>query len=124
MLRAKMDHLSICSIDATSTSFVYFLIFYSFFIRISDGHCIAHYPSHLPWYWLAATAPINILSSMCFCHVAFNQYFTFSSVAWKKLVQASVQTMLLATICNIVCCVCTALQVIDGIGNIFFATDW
>ncbi|KAI8053869.1 hypothetical protein BDF22DRAFT_681781 [Syncephalis plumigaleata] len=104
--------------------FAYIIICCSFFTRSTSGHCITHYPTYLPMYWFATTAPIDILFSACFCRVAFTQYSTFGSMAWKKLAHDGVQTMLLATLCKIVCCICTTLLMGDTMGGTFFVMDW
>ncbi|KAI8050472.1 hypothetical protein BDF22DRAFT_695126 [Syncephalis plumigaleata] len=86
--------------------------------------CVIHYPRFLPWYWLAASAPINVFFSAIFSYVAYKQYRQHGSDAWRRLARDGIQTMCLVVLCNIICASCIILKVGGNYSEFFFLADW
>ncbi|KAI9591438.1 hypothetical protein BDF19DRAFT_271431 [Syncephalis fuscata] len=84
-------------------AFPFLLIYHSFISLEEKEGCTFYYPPFFLWYWFSVNAPINVVFSAIFCRVALKQYRLFGSEAWKKLARDGIQTMFLATLCNIVC---------------------
>ncbi|KAI9592788.1 hypothetical protein BDF19DRAFT_450892 [Syncephalis fuscata] len=59
-------------------------IFYTYITLEAETGCVAHYSSFLMWYWFSITIPLNVIFSIIFCRIAFQQYRTYGSDAWKR----------------------------------------
>ncbi|KAI9596835.1 hypothetical protein BDF19DRAFT_436961 [Syncephalis fuscata] len=89
-----------------------------------QGGCAIHYAPSIPYYWFALSIPINVLFSTLFSYVAYKQYTTFGTEAWKRLAREGIQTMCLVVICNIICATCLLLEVGGQFVDMFFVADW
>ncbi|KAI9590891.1 hypothetical protein BDF19DRAFT_459831 [Syncephalis fuscata] len=113
------------SIPAIIAQFAFplILIYSSYFSLEEMVGCTVYYPQFLMWYWFAINVPINLLFSTIFCHVVLKQYRLFGSEAWKELARDGIQTMLLATLCSIVCSILVILLKDKVNADTFFAID-
>ncbi|KAI9596908.1 hypothetical protein BDF19DRAFT_437177, partial [Syncephalis fuscata] len=100
------------------------IICYSFFTLEEKVGCMDYYPRNFLWYWFLIDVPINILFSSIFCHVALKQYRLFGSEAWKNLARDGIQTMTLATSCNIICSILIITPLVEINSDSFFTVDW
>ncbi|KAI8055769.1 hypothetical protein BDF22DRAFT_672115 [Syncephalis plumigaleata] len=89
-----------------------------------DSACVMHYPAFIPWYWFGAVASINFLFSFIFCRIAYKQYRTFGSDAWRRLARDGIQTMCFAVLCNITCCFFIITRIGGNYSDILFPLDW
>ncbi|KAI9592732.1 hypothetical protein BDF19DRAFT_450745 [Syncephalis fuscata] len=80
--------------------FGYFVatICFAFVVLDIETGCTLHYYMSLIWYWLGVTLPIN-------------------------MAQKGVQTMCLAVLCNITCCILLAFQVGGSHSDLYFSVD-
>ncbi|KAI9592011.1 hypothetical protein BDF19DRAFT_239592 [Syncephalis fuscata] len=90
---------------AAQLAYPLIVIYFSFISFKETTGCTIYYLEVILWYWFAVNVPINLLFSAIFCHIALKQYRSFGSEAWKKLARDGIQTMLLATLCSIICSV-------------------
>ncbi|KAI8050480.1 hypothetical protein BDF22DRAFT_695155 [Syncephalis plumigaleata] len=90
----------------------------------ADTGCVVNYSSLLPWFWFGSTAPINALFSGIFSYVAYKQYRTFGSEAWKRMMRDGIQTMCLVVVCNIVCACGMLFEIGGKLSEMFFLVDW
>ncbi|KAI8050563.1 hypothetical protein BDF22DRAFT_745435 [Syncephalis plumigaleata] len=86
--------------------------------------CVVYYPASILWYWFSIHTPLNVFFSAIFCHVAYRQYKLFGSDAWKRLTQDGIQTMCLAVLCNIICCILAITRINDSNSDMFLCADW
>ncbi|RKP07608.1 hypothetical protein THASP1DRAFT_24269 [Thamnocephalis sphaerospora] len=93
-------------------------------VMSSAGGCLSCYPTYLPWAKLAMDMPINLVFSIAFLMVVYQQYRQFGSAAWKQLVHNGIQTMCLIVFSNIICMFCVAFEVIGIFSEFFFIFDW
>ncbi|KAI9591667.1 hypothetical protein BDF19DRAFT_454227 [Syncephalis fuscata] len=101
------------------------LIIYQSFITMDPvGGCGIRYPYTIPLYWFGVIMSINLLFSIIFCRVAYRQYCRFGSDAWKQLAHDGIQTMCLATLCNIGCCFLIVFHVTGNYSDVLFTVDW
>ncbi|KAI9592259.1 hypothetical protein BDF19DRAFT_452344 [Syncephalis fuscata] len=99
-------------------------IFYTYITLEAETGCVAHYSSFLMWYWFSITIPLNVIFSIIFCRIAFQQYRTYGSDAWKRLARDGIQAMCLAVFCNIFCYFCIEFQVGGVNADLLFPGDW
>ncbi|KAI9596834.1 hypothetical protein BDF19DRAFT_436956 [Syncephalis fuscata] len=90
----------------------------------ADTGCIVHYSYQFPWYWFGLTAPINAFFSAIFAHVAYKQYRTFGSDAWKRLTRDGIRTMCLVVLCNIFCATGIIIKLGGMFSEMFLLVDW
>ncbi|KAI9595452.1 hypothetical protein BDF19DRAFT_71700 [Syncephalis fuscata] len=83
--------------------FTPFVITVSYITFKKHGGCVANYPISMPLYWFGVTIPVNILFSGIFSYIAYQQYKTFGSEAWRRLTRNGIQIMCLVVFCNIIC---------------------
>ncbi|KAI9596763.1 hypothetical protein BDF19DRAFT_421278 [Syncephalis fuscata] len=86
--------------------------------------CVLYYPFFLPWYWFFAAVPISLFFSAIFSYIAYRQYSTFGSDAWKRLARDGIQTMCLAVLCNVICGMIIVFQVGGNYAIMFYVADW
>ncbi|KAI9599567.1 hypothetical protein BDF19DRAFT_462252 [Syncephalis fuscata] len=89
------------------------------FTLIDQQGCVALYPPSFPWYWFGAVVPINVLFSSIFSYIAYKQYRTFGSQAWKRLAQEGIRAMSLVIMSNIFCGVFIFLEIGDALSEFF-----
>ncbi|KAI9596868.1 hypothetical protein BDF19DRAFT_437045 [Syncephalis fuscata] len=97
---------------------------YSYIIISEDSGCTIHYPNSLPWLWFGGSIPINLFFSGIFSHVAYKQYRTFGSDAWRRLARDGIQAMCSVTLCNIVCGLGIFFKIGGDFSQTFFVVDW
>ncbi|KAI9596860.1 hypothetical protein BDF19DRAFT_437023 [Syncephalis fuscata] len=68
-------------------------------------------------------APVTIEAELA-VHVAYKQYKTFGSDAWRRLTEDGIQTMCLVVLCNVICGCFIAFKLIGKNSEIFFIIDW
>ena len=96
---------------------------FSYITIDADIGCNLYYAKFNIWYWFCMIIPINVLFSSIFCYVAFHQYRTYGSDAWKRLIREGIQTMCLAVLCNLVSCVSLMLQIGGSKSDMFYLVD-
>jgi hypothetical protein len=92
-------------------------------IKKYDG-CVAHYTPLVSFIWLGTIMPINVFFSAIFTYVAYTQYQTYGSDAWKKLADDGIQTMCMVILCNVICGLFLIFEVLGDFSEIFFMIDW
>ncbi|RKP07609.1 hypothetical protein THASP1DRAFT_30576 [Thamnocephalis sphaerospora] len=88
------------------------------------GGCLSCYPTYLPWAKLAMDMPINLVFSISFLVVVYQQYRQFGSAAWKRLIRNGIQTMCFIVLSNMICMLCVAFEVFGMFSEFFFIFDW
>ncbi|KAI9592687.1 hypothetical protein BDF19DRAFT_450642 [Syncephalis fuscata] len=104
-------------------AFPFLLIYLSFSTLEEKIACLVFYPQFILWYWFVINVPINVLFSAIFCYIALKQYRLFGSEAWKQLARDGIQTMLLATSCNIICSIFVIVYAHKVNADTFFVID-
>ncbi|KAI9597514.1 hypothetical protein BDF19DRAFT_435309 [Syncephalis fuscata] len=104
--------------------YAFMMIYSSFFTIEAKLGCTIYYTHFFVWYWIVINGPINIFFSAIFCKAALQQYRTFGSIAWKRLAQEGIQTLCLAILCNIICCIFVISHLNTANSDVFFAVDW
>ncbi|KAI9591665.1 hypothetical protein BDF19DRAFT_454222 [Syncephalis fuscata] len=105
-------------------AFGFSVIFRSFITTNPSGFCVMHFPSSIPIVWFGLTIVINLFFSIMFCHVAYNQYRTFGSDAWKRLANDGIQNMCLISLCNIICCIFIIFQMAGSYTDTLLPLSW
>ncbi|KAI8050519.1 hypothetical protein BDF22DRAFT_695388 [Syncephalis plumigaleata] len=94
-------------------------------ITINQEHgCAVNYGTFLSYAWIGTVLPVNLFFSAIFSIVAYRQYVSFGSDAWKRLAKNGVQTMCFVVLCNIVCGVMTISRLLGNLSDICFVADW
>jgi hypothetical protein len=102
-----------------------FLVVYNMYMTLEPrAGCVIYYFPIIPYYWISVIVPLNVLFSIGFSYIAFQQYRLFGSDAWKRLARDGIQTMCLAIFCNITCCILMLKHLSGPLSDVFYAVDW
>jgi hypothetical protein len=94
-------------------------------ITIEHKHgCTVNYDTFLSYAWIGTVLPVNLFFSAIFIIVAYRQYTSYGSDAWKRLAKDGIQIMCLVVFCNIVCGIITISRLLGSYSDFCFAIDW
>jgi hypothetical protein len=85
--------------------------------------CLAVYSDSLPIIKMAIDAPINVIFSIIFIRVVYQQYRKFGSEAWARLAREGIQTMCMVVAVNVSCMLCTLFEIAGTFSIQFFVID-
>jgi hypothetical protein len=85
--------------------------------------CLSLYPEHLPIVKILVDAPINVVFSIAFIVVVYQQYKEFGSEAWGRLTREGIQTMCMVVAANLLCMLCAAFEVFGVFSELLFILD-
>ncbi|KAI9592816.1 hypothetical protein BDF19DRAFT_424988 [Syncephalis fuscata] len=85
--------------------------------------CYGHYPDYYPYVRLAVDVPANIVFSISFTIVIYQQYQRFGDQCWKQLAKEGITTMMLVILSNFLCTIGNVIQVFHEASDALFILD-
>jgi hypothetical protein len=85
--------------------------------------CLAVYPDDLPIIKMAIDTPINVIFSVIFIRVVYQQYRKFGSDAWARLAREGIQTMCFVVVVNVFCMFAIFFEIAGTFSAHFFIID-
>jgi hypothetical protein len=93
-------------------------------IAIDGMGCALLYSISLPWIKFALEAPINTVFSIAFIIVVYRQYRLRGKKAWKHLTRTGIRTFVSIILCNFICMLAAAMDILGIVSELFFVLDW
>jgi hypothetical protein len=92
--------------------------------NLPGSGCNASFPSFFPYIRLLLDASPNIIFSVSFSIVFYQQYQRLGDRCWKGLAQDRIITALLIVTSNLICMLANALHLFGPITDMIYILDW
>lgn len=116
--------IGVLIIAAPSPVFIYLVWLLVKVENLPGSGCNATFPSFFPYFRLLLDAPPNIIFSVSFSIVFYQQYRRLGERCWKGLAQDGIITALLIITSNFICMLANVLHIFGPITDMVYILDW